>query len=167
MTGAGKYKGLLYLAALLVVVPWFVYRVAIADTVRMKRELKQTQREIVRLQNQSRSEGAATGAIAGNALELQSGGLIPRITDCEADARCTVVKYTPYVTESRDGLAVHTAELVLSGTYADLVRLVERAETQLASCRLVSANFKSIRQRQRKPTQLQVTLVLQQICKST
>ncbi|MCL2562123.1 MAG: hypothetical protein FWE10_07405 [Rikenellaceae bacterium] len=166
MTGGGrKYKGLLMLAGLLIVVPYLVYRVAIADTVRMNREMKRTERQITRLQNQSRTERAAEGAVLQTVSDIQSGDLLPRIMDCDAGARCVVVKYTPCITESRDGLAVHTAELVLSGTYADLLRLIERIETDIGSCRLVSATFRSIVQRQRRQTQLHVTLILQQIIK--
>lgn len=157
------YKGLLYIAGLLVAVPWLVYNLAIADTVKLDRELKRVRREIAQLQGHRSDVPAMVAEIASG---LDNGELIPHIMDCDAGCRCAVVKYTPYVTESRDGFAVHTAELVLSGGYADLVRLVERAETETSGSRLVSAAFRSIRQRQRKQTQLQVTLILQQITKN-
>ncbi len=157
-----RYKGLLYLAGLIVAAPWLVYNLAIADTVKLDRELKRAKGEIAQLQGQKRD---APAMIAETASGLDNGELIPFIMDCEVGERCAVVKYTPYITESRDGLAVHTAELVLSGGYADLVRLVERAETGASGSRLVSAAFRSVRQRQRKQTQLHVTLVLQQITK--
>jgi hypothetical protein len=160
-----KYRGLLMLAGLLVAVPWIAYRLAIADTVRMGRELRRTETEIARLQNQAVTQRSAGSVALRSVSDLQSGDLIPRIMDCEAGGRCVVVKYTPYITESRDGLAVHTAELVLSGTYADLLRLIERIEERESSCRLVSATFRSITQRQRRQTQLHVTLILQQITK--
>lgn len=155
-----RYKGLLYLTGLLVAAPWLVYNIAIYDTVKLDRELKRAQEEIAQLQGR-RSD--APTMVAEVSSGLDNGELIPRIMDCDAGRRCAVVKYTPYITESRDGLSVHTAELILSGTYADLVCLVERAETGASGSRLVSASFRSIRQRQRKQTQLQVTLVLQQI----
>ncbi len=151
---------MLYLTGLLVAAPWLVYNVAISDTVKLNRELKHARREIAQLQRQKRD---APAMVVETASGLDNGELIPSIMDCDAGGRCAVVRYTPYITENHDGLAVHTAELVLSGGYTDLVRLVERAETGDPGSRLVSAAFRSVRQRQRRQTQLQVTLILQQI----
>ena len=168
MTGLDKYKGLLYLAGLLIAGPWLVYNMAIKDTVKLKRELKRTEKEIIQIQSQGKREASAPmGIIPVSHNELQDGDLISKLMSCEAGSRCTVVKYTPYITENRDGLAVHTAELVLSGTYTDLVRLIEQTESRSKSYRLVSTTFKSIKQRQRKQTQLHATLILQQITKTT
>ncbi len=108
---------MLYLAGLIVAAPWLVYNVAISDTVKLDRELKRAKGEIAQLQGQKRD---APAMVVETVSGLDNGELIPRIMDCDAGGRCAVVKYTPYITESRDGLAVHTAELVLSGTYTDL-----------------------------------------------
>lgn len=162
-----KYKGVLYLIGLLVIVPWFVYSIAISDTVRANRELKMMGQEIAHLQSRRRQGNTVgAGVIADSKYGLQGGDIIPRLMDCVSGVRCMVVEYTPFITESRDGLVVHTAELVLDGAYADLVRLIERAETELSTCRLVSVSFKRVKQRQRKQPQLNVTLILQQITKN-
>lgn len=167
MSAWEKYRGLAYLAGLLVVVPWLVYSFAIAGTVRLGRELKRTEKEIALLESGRSVDTGGEAIVARGASGLQDGGVISRMMDCEAGGRCAVVRYTPYITETREGLSVHTAELTLSGGYADLLRLVERVETQAGGGRLVSAMFRSVRQRQRRQTQLQVTLILQQITENT
>jgi hypothetical protein len=158
-----RYKGLLLLVGLVVIVPWVVWNIAIGGTVRLARESKRMEREIAQLEGDRRERPAGgTVEVAGGA-ELASGNVIADIMGCDAGRRCSVVSYTPYVTQSEGTFEVHTAELTLSGGYADLLRLTERAERQAPSCRLVSAVFRSVKQRQRQPAQLRVTLILQQI----
>lgn len=140
-----KYKGLVYLIGLVVVVPWLTYNLAISKTVRIAREARKAKKEIAALQG--RGEGVA---IEKADPILQNGDIIARISG----GGCTVVKYTPYITENRDGLTVHTAELVLSGTYKNLLRLVERAEKE---ARLISTEFKNVK------GGLRATLILQEI----
>jgi hypothetical protein len=140
-----RFKGLAYLIGLVVVVPWLTYNLAIGKTVRTAREAGRANKEIAEL------KGRGAGApVEKGEPKLQNGAIMTRISG----GGCTVVKYTPYITESRGGLAVHTAQLVLSGPYKNLVRVVERAEKE---SRLVSVEFKSAKDG------LRATLILQEI----
>lgn len=166
MSGPGKYKGLIYLTGLVIVIPWLAWRMAIAGNVEMSTQAGRFEKQTAALRAKAAQAETAPAAAVLTAGVLQSGVPIPVIMGSEAGSRCKVVRYTPYITESRDGLAVHTAELVVSGAYADLLRLVAAAEGNGEGYRLVSAAFRSIRQRHKKETQLQLTMILQQITRT-
>ncbi len=134
-----------YLAALVVVVPWLGWSLAIGKTVRMARGTRKAERECAELRGRTVDRAVEKGE-----PRLQNGSIIAKISG----GGCTVLKYTPYITESRDGLTVHTAEFVLGGTYKNLVRLVERAEKE---ARLMSVVFAGVK------GELQATLILQEI----
>ncbi len=140
-----RYKGLAYLIGLVVVAPWLAYNLAIAKTVGQAREARRAGREIVMLESRS-----VDTPVVKSEPKLGNGAIMARV----AGGGCEVVKYTPYITDSRDGLTVHTAEMVVSGGYTDLVRLVERVEKE---SRLVSVMFGSTK------NGLQATLILQEI----
>ncbi len=140
-----RYKGLAYLAGLVVVVPLLTYNLTIRKTVRMAHEARKGEREIVVLQGHGEVD-----PVEKSKPSLQNGDIITRISG----GGCTVIKYTPYITESRNELTVHTAQLVLGGTYKNLLRLVERAEEE---SRLVSVEFRNIK------NELRATLIFQEI----
>jgi hypothetical protein len=140
-----RYKGLAYLIGLVVAMPWLTYDLAIGKTVRAAGEARKAEKEIAELQGRSVNTPVERGG-----PNLQNGDIIARMSG----GGCTVVKYTPYITESRDGLTVHTAQLVLGGSYKNLVRRVERAEKE---AKLVSVEFKNTKEG------LRATLILQEI----
>ena len=156
-----KYKGLLYLAGLVIVVPYLVFSLAISDNVRMGRETKKIERETEALKAKAGQSGSSAVNII-NRSDLTRDA-ISDIMGMVGSARCNVVKYTPYITESRDGLTVHTNELTVSGRYSDLLKLTAAVENGLPGLRLVSTSFRTVRQRQKKEVQLHMTLILQQI----
>lgn len=163
MTVRNKYKGLIYLMGLVIVLPLSVYRIAIDENIRMSIQTIKYEKEVAVLKAKTGMEDVGRTPLVHSSEVLQSGILVPEIIDSEAGTRCRVVKYTPYIVENRDGMTVYTAELVISGSYTDLLRLMAKMENNKQGCLLVSASLRSISQRQKKEKELHMTLILQQI----
>ena len=187
----GRYKGLVYLGLLLMVLPLAAWKLAIGQTWHIWRQTSRQTTELARLSSEmpAAEGGAATvgptiqgdpGAAAGlpvtassatsptgasaDTLEyIRSGLLIERLLPAMEAAGVAVVKYSPCITSSEGGLSVHTAELLLSGGFVPMVRVVDNLEKQLPGCKLVSVNFHSIRRQYNRPARLEASLVVQQI----
>ena len=164
----GRFKGLVYLGLLVVVAPFAAWKLAIGQTWHIWRE---TSRQATELANLSSDISSVDGSsvfmaagIASDTLEyIRSGLLIERLLPAMEAARVAVVKYSPFITTSEEGLNVHTAELLLSGGFVPMVRVVDNLENQLPGCKLVSVNFRSIRRQYNRPARLEASLVVQQI----
>jgi len=197
----GRYKGLVYLGLLVVVLPLVAWKLAIGQTWHIWRETARQATELARLSSempavdgglatpfdQNGPNGSApvagsagqsahdtlgtaasptvpAAAASADTLEyIRSGLLIERLLPAMEAAGVAVVKYSPCVTSSEGGLNIHTAELLLSGGFVPMVRVIDDLEKQLPGCKLVSVNFHSIRRQYNRPARLEASLVVQQI----
>jgi|GEM_PF-982244 len=189
----GRYKGLVYLGLLLVVLPLVAWKLAIGQTWHIWRQTSRQATELARLSSElpaadggfdgstgqggsDRSgnlsadsvarRGSATppaGTSADTLEYIRSGLLIERLLPAMEAAGVAVVKYSPFITSSEGGLNIHTAELLLSGGFVPMVRVVDDLEKQVPGCKLVSVNFHSIRRQYNRPARLEASLVVQQI----
>ena len=214
----GRYKGLVYLGLLVVVLPFVAWKLAIGQTWHLWRQTARQATELARLSSEmppadvnaavggpdgsggfarqgsaggsgnrggsaalgdagSSSDSATQGipaastgpmvpraAASADTLEyIRSGLLIERLLPTMEAARVTVVKYSPCVTSFEGGLNIHTAELLISGGFVPMVRVIDNLEKRLPGCKLVSVNFRSIRRQYNRPARLEASLVVQQI----
>ena len=74
-----------------------------------------------------------------------------------------MVKYTPYLPREVGKLQVHTGELVLSGSFTSLLRVMHYMEKEGQPGKIVSAGFRLFDDRAKKERQLRMTLVVQQL----
>jgi len=77
-----------------------------------------------------------------------------------------VTGYTPAVTERRGSLALHTAEVALTGTFAELLRILHRIEREVPECAVRSAVWRLTEDRAAPNGRLTLTMYIQQICKT-
>ena len=63
----------------------------------------------------------------------------------------------------QDGIEIHTAQLTLTGPFAELLRTVETLERRLPACRLRSAEWQTATRPRTRRTQLTLTLYIQQL----
>ena len=94
---------------------------------------------------------------------LNNGVLLERIGKEVESNGVKIVKYTPYLTREEGKLLVHTGELVLSGNFVSLLRVMHRVEIDEGLGRIVSVGFRLFRDRAKKERQLRMTLVVQQL----
>lgn len=92
---------------------------------------------------------------------IAGGGLLDLLERFDPDSSVRIVSYTPYLTRKGDDFTLRTAEIVLSGGFAPLLRTLDAAERELSGCRLLSSEFKTVRRG--RQTSLLLTLVVQQL----
>ena len=62
-----------------------------------------------------------------------------------------------------DGIEIRTAQLTLTGPFAELLRTVDALERHLPACRMRSAEWQTVVQPRTRRTQLTLTLHIQQL----
>ena len=93
---------------------------------------------------------------------ILSGGLLDSVRRF-APAGVRATGYVPVTTLRQDGIEIHTAQLTLTGPFAELLRTVETLARRLPACRLRSAEWQTApRPRARRP-RLTLTLYIQQL----
>lgn len=160
MTLPYKYRGIVLLTGLVVVLPWAAWHFALHDTCAAWRDCR---RLSARLENLA-PEAARTAVPRLDGRELiLSGGLLDTVRRVAAEKAVQVAGYEPLVTADRDGIAVHTAQLTLTGGYAALLQVTGALEQSLPGCRLRSAEWRTATDRHTRRVQLTQTLYIQQI----
>ena len=92
---------------------------------------------------------------------IAGGGLLELLERLDPDSSVRIVSYTPYLTRKGDDFTLCTAEIVLSGGFVPLLRILDATERELSGCRLLSSGFKTVRRG--RQTSLLLTLVVQQL----
>lgn len=159
-----EHRGLLKLVGIIVMVPLVAWFFGFRQTVRLWRECEVRQETISRLSTSGSGKMTRLpgGELTGKQV-LNNGILLERIgKDVESNG-VKIVKYTPYLTREEGKLLVHTGELVLSGNFVSLLRVMHRVELDEGLGRVVSVGFRLFRDRAKKERQLRMTLVIQQL----
>ena len=146
-----RYRGLGLLALLVLALPWAAWRFALSDTFGAWRECGRLERRLDAL------------APTTPAPELiLSGGLLDSMRRF-APAGVRATGYVPVTTLRQDGIEIRTAQLTLTGPFAELLRTVDALERHLPACRMRSAEWQTVVQPRTRRTQLTLTLHIQQL----
>lgn len=156
-----RYRGLGLVALLALLLPWTAWRFALSDTFVAWRECRRLERRLEAL-----APAAPTARplrpTAGAAPELiLSGGLLDSVRRF-APVGVHATGYVPAVTLQQDGIEIRTAQLTLTGPFAELLRTVDALERRLPACRLRTAEWQTTTQPRTRRTQLVLTLYVQQ-----
>lgn len=158
-----QYKGLLKLAGMIVMVPLVAWLFGFRQTVKLWRECSVRQETVHRLSaNKPEREEVLQEGLSGKQV-LNNGVLLEQLGGTVRDNGVKVVKYTPYLTRQEGALQVHTGELVLSGNFTSLLKVMQHVEKKGNSGKIISAGFRLYDDRVRKERQLRMTLVIQQL----
>lgn len=150
------------LALLVVMLPWATWRFALRDTFEAWRDCRRLSEQLAATTSRTEAEQPLTDMASGVEIVL-SGLLLDAVRQAATDRAVRVAGYEPLVTGTQDGIAVHTAQLTLTGDYTALLQVVAELERTLARCRLRSLKWTTATDRQARRTQLSLTLYIQQI----
>ena len=158
-----QHKGFLQLIGLIVIVPLVAWGFGFRQTVKLWRESNDRQ-EMVGHLSESRSGvgNELPGSVSGKQI-LNNGVLLGQLEQPIRDNEVKMVKYTPYLTREEGKLQVHTGELVLSGSFISLLKVMHYMEKEGHPGKIVSAGFRLFDDRAKKERQLRMTLVVQQL----
>lgn len=157
---AYKYRGVVLLALLAVVLPWACWRFALRGTLGAWRDCG---RLASRLEAMAPDTVRTVACAAGGRELVLSGALLAAVRPAAAESDVQVAGYEPLVSVRYDGLAVHTAQLTLTGGYGPLLRVVDALERTLPACRLRTLEWRAAPDRRTRRMRLTLTLYVQQI----
>lgn len=160
----GKYKGLVYLALLVVGVPLLAYGYALGSTVAKWQKARSNCRRIEHLRNEvDRTTSSSAVDVEGTEM-MQSGLLMEELLPHIEEGGVRIEHFSPCVTSEQDGIRLSTAQLTLQGGFAGIVRVLAETESGFPQCKVISAQFRSARPRNRKSSKtLSCTVYIQQI----
>ena len=157
-----RYRGLGLVALLALLLPWMAWRFALSDTFVAWRECRRLERRLEALAPTTPATGAAVPAAVEAPELILSGGLLDSVRRF-APVGVHATGYVPAVTLQQDGIEIRTAQLTLTGPFAELLRTVDALERRLPACRLRSAEWQTTTQPRTRRTQLTLTLHIQQL----
>lgn len=155
-----KYRGLLLLALLAVVLPGAAWHFALRDTLGMWCDCRKL---TARLEALAPDTARAAVPRPSDRELILSGGLLDTVRRAATELSVLVTGYEPLVTQEQTGAAMHTARLTLSGGYTSLVRVVDTLERKLPSCRLRTLEWQVHTDRRQRRSELTLTVYVEQI----
>lgn len=152
------YRGLAMAAALFLLLPAATWSYALRDTLRTAAECR-------RLRIGTAEANEESDAARDGEEPFMRGGeavLSGRLLDY-AHEGTAVTGYTPATTLRQGGLELHTAELTLSGTFADLLHVLHRIESDAAACAVRSVVWQTATDRASRSERLTLTIYAEQL----
>ena len=141
-----RYRGLSLVGLLALLLPWAAWHFALSDTFGAWRECGRLERRLDALAPTTPATGAAVPAAVEAPELILSGGLLDSVRRF-APAGVHTTGYVPAVTLRQDGIEIHTAQLTLTGPFAELLRTVDGPP---AEERLARRNLRVVRRGDRR-----------------
>jgi hypothetical protein len=164
MKALGKYKGLALLVLLVVVAPLLVYRYSISGTVEQWRLARDYRRQIEALRGEQSTSGDSRNIETADTEMLLSGLAVAELLPIIEREKLRIEHFSPCVTSDSNGILLTTGQLSLRGPFAGTVRLLDALEREMPYCKIISANWRGVKPRNRGSTKtLTCTIYIQQI----
>lgn len=163
-----RYTGYLKLAALLIAVPAVVYFGSLRNTFRLRSTFKENS-----LRLESMGSGArlsTTGLHADNGTDkgladsgIRDGSVLHELGPALKRNGVTAESYTPYLLRQESDTGLYAGEMVLSGKFIPLTRLLDDMDELPCGANLVSVRYGLATNPRTRTKQLQMTLIFQQV----
>lgn len=162
MTLPYKYRGVVMVAALVVLLPVAAWRFALAGSFATWRDCRRLEKRLEQVApTVSDSDMSVRCAVTTSDLIL-SGALLDTVRRYAAPELC-ITGYLPVTTSQQDGIEIRTAQLMLTGSFHELLQSVQALEEHLPECRLRSLQWQTVVQHRTRKPQLVLTLYIQQL----
>lgn len=162
MTLPYKYRGVVMTAALVVLLPVAAWRFALAGSFATWRECRQLEKRLEQVATITPdSDMSVRNGVTTSDLIL-SGTLLDTVRRYAAPG-LRITGYFPVTTSQQDGIEIRTAQLMLTGSFHELLLSVQALEEHLPECRLRSLQWQTVVQHRTRKPQLVLTLYIQQL----
>ncbi len=159
-----KYRGGLMVIGLFVMLPIVVWRYAVGNTVRTVFECRHLHREL-EVSTDSVGQRFAEPYRCGEQDLILSGVILDSLCDYLDGGGVHVSGYTPVVTGQNGPLSLHTAELILTGDFHDMLLTLHHIETSFSECVVRSAVWRVVQDRAARAERLTLTVYVEQLVK--
>ena len=159
-----KYKGLVYLSMLLIVLPIFIYFLSLKKTLNTYLESNKILNQIENLQTTLVTERKAEMAIVTQDY-ISNGLIINYLKDSSKiqQDNVTIDKFIPSKIDLGNGLFIHIAQIVIYSDYISIVKAINNLEKIANQYNIISVHFQSEKNRQTSNIKLKATIIIQQI----
>ncbi len=159
-----KYKGILYLVLLVIVLPVAVYSFALRGTIVKWNRLAVVENTIDSLRSAPISSDTPSLQITIPNRDIISDGAIINIASQEMErSRVSVEKFTIYNIYDSENVKVVATEMELSGGYKSIVKVIDFIETNVSECRIASLEFRTKKRERQNVYYLSANILLQQV----
>lgn len=159
-----KYRGLAFLALLVVVSPLLVWQYALRNTVVQWRQTDKNRGQIEALRAAQTATGGPFRVPTTEREMILSGELVGALLPVIESEKLRIEHFSPCVTSESDGLKISTGQLSVRGRFAGIVRLLDALERELPHCKVISAHYRTNLPRNRgEEKTLGCTIYIQQM----
>ena len=164
MKNKKQHREFIRLAGMVILLPLIAWLLGFRQTVAMWREYRNRQTEVerLRLSDADKQTGLSQEGIGYRQI-LNNAFLLERLSETAKENRVTTIKYRPYLTREEGKLRIYTGELMLSGGFISLLKVMHHIEQDKELGKIVCSEFEVIEDRTKKEKQLRMTLVIQQL----
>lgn len=155
------YSRQVMLLGAVIFAPLLVWQLTIRDAVPQYNTYREMQREIITLEKTS--DLKYTEQLPKHESLISNGDILEKIKHSCTVNNIAIIRYTPLLTASEKNWKAYSGELVLSGSYVSLLRLMHYMEHKLSACNLLSAGFLLYTEPRSRQRSLRLTLILRQI----
>ena len=157
-----KYRGQLYLFAATLLLPLLIYQLSLSKTFKIGVDI-QRERSIIERVRLSNRDLPSQEIYREEKEPIE---LSQFLSNSAKELLCKLESYTPYKPAISSELdrksAIFTSEVILSGGYISLVKMVQRVENERTFWKIAAADFKMVRlPARRAESQLQLILIIQ------
>ncbi|MDR2064258.1 MAG: hypothetical protein LBP85_00905 [Prevotellaceae bacterium] len=160
-----KYKGITYLAALLIILPTAIYLFALNKTLNVYTEYHKVLDEIENLETSMINVTEKTPELPAVSKDYISNGLIVnylKTVDKTTENNIVIDKFIPSKIDLGNGLFVHTAQITVYSDYISIVKALNNLEKENL-CNIISVHFQAEKNRQTDKVKLKANIIIQQI----
>lgn len=159
------YAGILKILGLLVFLPLTGYILTINKTVKMYRNLKMREQLTCSSQD-NRSDSSENLMVFNSNEDVKNGAVIKTLNEHIADSSIVTDSYVPMLNYQSNGFDIYTGEVILSGGFTSLTRLMEKLEKEKRGYRIASVQYRTVGDSQKRSIKLQMVILIQQVTKS-
>lgn len=159
-----KYKGIIYLAALLIIVPIIIYMFTFRKTLNNYVEYNNILGEIENLE--AALVTAQPPEVSITTQDYISSGLIvnylKNADEKQAD-NIIIDKFVPSKIDLGNGLFIHIAQITIYSDFISIVKAINNLEKVVNQYNIISVHFQSEKNRQTNNVKLKAAIIIQQI----
>lgn len=161
-----KYKGIVYVAALLIILPIMVYLFTLSKTLNTYTEYHKVLNEIENLEASMVNVTDRTPELSIISQDYISNGLIMNYikdNNHANDNDIIIDKFIPSKIDLGNGLFLHIAQITVYSDYISIVKAINNIEKMAIPCSIISVHFQSEKNRQTANIRLKANIIIQQI----
>lgn len=159
-----RYKGLAWLVLVVLILPLLAWRYALNGTTDQWLSARKNRRQTELLCGAANRPIDPRTALTTSEEMLLSGSLIAAVLPSAESEKLSIGHFSPCVTSDQDGVLLATGQMSLEGGFAGMVRVINMMEREIPQCKIISAQFHSVKPRGRGAVKtLNCTIYIQQI----